>query len=105
MPRLKAIKFPGLGVAKVRDTPCPVCGAEAGDVCSLQCPNSDLFYSPDEERADTLTTEAEIAAVGFMAWDSAQHRAHGLPCPYDGYDPAGADEFGWGLGEIDGGGE
>jgi hypothetical protein len=104
MPRLKGRKYPGLGIAWVRTTPCPVCGTEAGDTCYLQCPNSDLAYTADQERADDQATESEIAAVGFKAWDSAQHRRHGLPCPYDGYDPADRDEVYVGLGEIDAGG-
>ena len=86
MPRLKALIHPYYGRLPVNaDGPCPSCGAH-GVPCYLICPFSPACQTYEEERADALATEAEIAAVGFMAWDSAQHRAHGLPCPYDGYD-------------------
>lgn len=87
MPRLKAIIHPYFGRIPVNTRECETCGTPAGQPCYFQCPQSPAFYTPEQERQDALEAEAEIAAVGFQAWDSAQHRAHGLPCPYDGYDP------------------
>lgn len=88
MPRLTAIIHPYFGRLPVNTTECGSCGTPAGAPCFLLCPRSPAYQSPEQERDEALATEAEIAAVGFQAWDSAQHRAHGLPCPYDGYDPA-----------------
>lgn len=87
MPRLTHIVHPYFGRLPVNTHECPSCGVPAGQTCYLMCPRSPAYQSPEQERDDALATEQEIAAVGFMAWDSAQHRAHGLPCPYDGYDP------------------
>lgn len=87
MPRLKAIIHPYFGRIPVNTRECETCGTPAGQPCYFQCPQSPAFYTPEQERQDALEAEAEIAAVGFQAWDSAQHRRHGLPCPYDGYDP------------------
>lgn len=86
MPRLTHIIHPYYGRLPVNPIgqPCPACGVE-GRECYLMCDRSPAYYSADQERDDALRTEAEIAQVGFQAWDSAQHRAHGLPCPYDGY--------------------
>lgn len=87
MPRLTAIIHPYFGRLPVNTHECEACGSPAGQPCLLMCPLSPAYQSPEQERDEALATEAEIAAVGFMAWDSAQHRRHGLPCPYDGYDP------------------
>lgn len=83
MPRLTHIVHPYFGRLPVNTHECPSCGVPAGQTCYLMCPRSPAYQSPEQERDDALRTEAEIAAVGFMAWDSAQHKAHGLPCPYD----------------------
>lgn len=88
MPRITAIVHPMFGRLPVNTSECPECGVPAGQPCYLMCPRSPAYYSAEQERQDDLEAEAQIAAVGFQAWDSAQHRAHGLPCPYDGYDPA-----------------
>lgn len=89
MPRLTAIIHPYYGRIAVRTTTCPVCGTEAGGTCYFQCPNSPAYYSTDQERADDEAFDHAVAAAGsFQAYDSWQHRAAGLPCPYDGYDPA-----------------
>lgn len=93
---------PYFGPLPINEATCPTCGAEAGTPCLTFAPCSPVSQSAEEEREDAVRMEAEISAVGFMAWDSEQHRRHGLPCPYDGYDPA---EVYVGLGEIDGGGE
>lgn len=88
MPRLTHLIHPYYGRLPINaDGPCPSCGAHNAP-CYLICPCSPASQTYEEERAEALEAEAEIAAVGFMAWDSAQHRRHGLPCPYDGYDPA-----------------
>lgn len=92
MPRLTAIVHPMFGRIPVNTADCPSCGTPAGQTCYLMCPRSPACYTAEQERTDALEAEAEIAQVGFMAWDSAQHRRHGLPCPYDGYDPADAYE-------------
>ena len=91
MPRLTHIVHPYFGRLPVNRATCPSCGVGAGEACYLMCSRSPAYQSADEERAEALATEAEIAAVGFQAWDSAQHRRHGLPCPYDGYDLADDD--------------
>ena len=84
MPRLTAVIHPYHGRLPVLTERCPACGAEEGTTCYFLCERSPAYYSAEQERADDLAFDASVASMGWQAYDSFQHRAAGLPCPYDG---------------------
>jgi len=50
---------------------CPNCLGPIGDACYYCCPNSPLYYSPEQEKEDALASEA----IGYDAWYSSARAA------------------------------
>ena len=57
--------------AKTDPTICPNCLGPIGDACYYCCPNSPLYYSPEQEKEDALASEA----MGYDAWYSSARAA------------------------------
>ena len=57
-------------------TPCATCGT---DPCSLQCPNSPHYLSPEREKADALLNDSLSYDQWFREAVDQYERVHGEP--------------------------